>query len=152
MREAHKVLYGHDPVASINVPMNLHRVELEHELRTTQLKLRQHYLLAADKPYELTRVLIKSTSSVVTLFRHVLIAYNEAVPASRQEIAARTAAITGADACALSAGLQLRESPATDHDIGAIYGAYLKAIEKVITALDQLVPKDEWQRVAKSNS
>jgi predicted nucleotidyltransferase len=148
MREAHKVLYGKDPVAAINIPMNLHRVELEHELRTTQLKLRQHFLLAADKPHELTSVLIKSTSSVVTLFRHVLIAFNEAVPVTRQEIVARAAAITGADALALDAALQLRESPATSHDIAAIYGSYLKALEQVIAALDHVVPKHEWQRLA----
>src|SRR5271170_2312492 len=92
MREAHKVLYGQDPVATINVPMNLHRVELEHELRTTQLKLRQHFLLASDKPAELTAILIKSTSSVITLFRHVLIAFNETPPTKRHEIVARTAA------------------------------------------------------------
>jgi predicted nucleotidyltransferase len=150
MREAHKVLYGQDPVAAINIPMNLHRVELEHELRTTQLKLRQHYLLAADKPQELTSVLIKSTSSVVTLFRHVLIAFSEAVPATRQEIVTRTAAITGADAPALHAALRLRESPATSHDIAAIYGSYLKALEQVTAALDHLVPKHEWQRLSQA--
>lgn len=148
MRAAHKVLYGHDPVAAINVPMNLHRVELEHELRTTQLKLRQHFLLTADKPHELTRILIKSSSSVLTLLRHVLIAYDAAMPVERHEIIARAAALTGADAAALSAALQVRNSPAADHDIQAIYGAYLQALEKVITALDHLIPKHEWQRVA----
>ncbi|HME11583.1 MAG TPA: nucleotidyltransferase domain-containing protein [Candidatus Acidoferrum sp.] len=151
IREAHRVLYGKDPVTAINIPMNLHRVELEHELRTTQLKLRQHYLLAADKPHELISVLIKSSSSVVTLLRHVLIAYNESVPATRQEIVARTAAIAGADASALNAALQLRDSPATSHDIAGIYGSYLNAIGKVIAALDHLIPKHEWQRVAKTN-
>jgi predicted nucleotidyltransferase len=151
IREAHKVLYGNDPVTAINVPMNLHRVELEHELRTTQLKLRQHFLLAADRPGELTAVLIKSTSSVLTLFRHVLIAFNETPPTARAEIVARTAAATGADVSALTSALQLRDSPAANHDILAIYGSYLKALEKVISALDHLIPKHEWQRVAKAN-
>jgi predicted nucleotidyltransferase len=157
IRDAHRVLYGKDPVAAINVPMNLHRVELEHELRTTLLKLRQHFLLAADKPSELTTVLIKSCSSVITLFRHVLIAFDETPPASRAEVGsraevvARTAALTSADPAALNAALHVRESPEANHDIVAIYGAYLQAIEKVVIALDHLIPKHEWQRVAKAN-
>jgi len=151
IRDAHRVLYGKDPVAAINVPMNLHRVELEHELRTTLLKLRQHFLLAADKPSELTTVLIKSCSSVITLFRHVLIAFDETPPASRADVVARTAAVTSADASAINAALHVRDSPEANHDIVAIYGAYLQAIEKVVFALDRLIPKHEWQRVAKAN-
>jgi predicted nucleotidyltransferase len=151
IRAAHRVLYGKDPVAAINVPMNLHRVELEHELRTTLVKLRQHFLLASDKPRELTAVLIKSTSSVITLFRHVLIAFDETPPASRAEVISRTAAVANADASALNAALHVRESPEANHDILAIYGAYLQGIEKVVAALDHLVPKHEWQRVAKPN-
>ena len=88
---------------------------------------------------------------MVTLFRHVLIAFNETPPTARAEIVARTAAATGADVSALTSALQLRDSPAANHDILAIYGSYLKALEKVISALDHLIPKHEWQRVAKAN-
>src|SRR5712671_2917419 len=42
MQESHRVLYGTDVVAGINVPMNLHRVQVEHELRTLLL----HTLIA----------------------------------------------------------------------------------------------------------
>jgi hypothetical protein len=150
IRDAHRVLFGKDPVAALNIPMNLHRVELEHELRTTLLKLRQHFLLAAGKSGELSMVLAKSTSSVITLFRHVLIAFDEVPPKSRQEIVARTATIGGADAAAFAAAFQLRETGETGQDITAVYGAYLQGIEKVIVALDRLIPKHEWQRVAKA--
>src|SRR5277367_6659939 len=123
IRDAHRVLYGKDPVAAINVPMNLHRVELEHELRTTLLKLRQHFLLSADRPSELTAAVIKSCSSVITLFRHVLIAFDETPPASRADVVARTAAVTSADPADISAAFHVRESTEANHDIVAIYGA-----------------------------
>jgi predicted nucleotidyltransferase len=151
IRDAHRVLYGKDPVAAINIPMNLHRVELEHELRTTLLKLRQHFLLAANEPGNLATVLIKSSSSVLTLFRHVLIAFDETPPASRAGVVVRTAALTSADSAAINAALHVRESPDANHDTVAIYGAYLQAIEKVVVALDHLIPKHEWQRIAKPN-
>src|SRR5271155_3410727 len=120
IRDAHRVLFGKDPVAAINIPMNLHRVELEHELRTTLLKLRQHFLLAAGKPEELTTGLIKSTSSVLTLFRHVLIAFDQNPPKSRAEIIARTAELGGADSSVFSEAFQIRETGATGKDITAV--------------------------------
>jgi len=40
MKHGRRVLYGADAVATIEVPMNLHRVQIEHDLRTTLLKLR----------------------------------------------------------------------------------------------------------------
>ena len=45
MQDSRRVLYGPDAVAGIEVPMNLHRVQVEHDLRTLLLKLRQHFLL-----------------------------------------------------------------------------------------------------------
>jgi predicted nucleotidyltransferase len=152
IRDAHRVLYGKDAVADIHVPMNLHRIQLEHELRTTLLKLRQHLLLAADRPGELSAVLAKSSSGAITLFRHMLIAWGETPPPTRQEIMARIAALSGADRSGLEATLKVRESGESGQDINAIYGAYLLALEKVIATLDHHMPKHEWQRVTKVHS
>src|SRR5258708_9130136 len=44
MLQSHRVLYGPDVVSGINVPMNLHRIQVDHELRTFLLSLRQHFL------------------------------------------------------------------------------------------------------------
>ncbi len=54
---AHKTLHGEDVVAGIEVPMNLHRVEVEHDLRTTLLRLRNHLLLTNDGDEELKLVM-----------------------------------------------------------------------------------------------
>ena len=43
----HRVLFGEDPVADIEVPMNLHRVQVEHELRTALQKLRHIFCASA---------------------------------------------------------------------------------------------------------
>ena len=45
IQATHQTLSGDDVVSAHHVPMNLHRVEVEHELRTTLLRLRQHLLL-----------------------------------------------------------------------------------------------------------
>ncbi len=63
IQRSHKTLFGQDVAAEIDVPMNLHRVEVEHELRTTLLRLRHHLLLSPDNEDELRAVLAKSITS-----------------------------------------------------------------------------------------
>jgi predicted nucleotidyltransferase len=153
MQHSHRVLYGSDVVAGIHVPMNLHRVQVEHELRTLLLKLRQHLLREAGNRQELGAALAKSLSSTVTLLRHTLIAFNEQPPSARGEIFARIAALTGATASAFDAVWRLREIKRPDEDaLLPMYDGYLAALEKVIAALDHHLPKHQWQRAGKTIS
>ena len=152
MKHGRRVLYGKDVVAEIEVPMNLHRVQIEHDLQTILLKLRQHYLRAPGNAKELTPVLKKSFSGVLTLLRHIVIVFGEQPPVTAHEIVARASALTGSSSSAFDAMLKLRETGEFHGEIVSVYGAYLKALEKVLSALEHHFPKREWQRVKKANS
>jgi predicted nucleotidyltransferase len=153
MQQSHRVLYGADAIAGITVPMNLHRVQLEHELRTLLLKLRQHFLHEAGNQQELGTVLAKSFSSALTLLRHTLIAFQEQPPNAPAEVFARIAALTSASAPAFEAVLRLREAKTLDGDtVQPVYDGYLAALEKVIAALDHHLPKHQWQRTGKASA
>jgi hypothetical protein len=153
MQQSHRVLYGGDVVAGITVPMNLHRVQVEHELRTLLLKLRQHFLRDAGNQHDLGTVLAKSFSSTLTLLRHTLIAFQEQPPKAPEEVFARIAALTGASAPAFEAARRLREAKSFDRDaLLPAYDRYLAALEKVTAALDHHVPKRQWQRTGNANS
>jgi predicted nucleotidyltransferase len=152
MQENRRVLYGADVIAGISVPMNLHRVQVEHDLSTLLLKLRQHFLLSGQKESELRAAAAKSASSVLALLRHALIAFDEEPPAAASEVFARIAALTGAEAAAFSAAFQLRDPHAQADDIVRTYGQYVNALTVVISALDKIVPKREWQRAGKAGS
>jgi predicted nucleotidyltransferase len=152
MKRGRRVLYGKDLVAGIEVPMNLHRVQIDHDLRTVLLKLRQHYLRAPGDAKELTPILKKSFSGALTLMRHVLIAFGEQAPVGAREIVARTAALTECSPTAFEALLKLRESGELHGEIVPVYGAYLKALEKIVSALEHHFPKREWQRVKNAHS
>jgi len=152
MQESRRVLYGADVVAGVPVPMNLHRVQVEHDLRTLLLKLRQHFLLTGQKESELRTAEAKSSSSVLALLRHALIAFDEEPPATAQEVFARIAALTGADAEAFIAAFKLRDRHAHVDDIVRTYGQYLNALTVVISALDKRVPKQEWHRAGQAGS
>jgi predicted nucleotidyltransferase len=152
MKHGRRILYGKDVVAEIEVPMNLHRVQIEHDLRTMILKLREHYLRAPGNSKELAPVLRKSFSGVLTLLRHTVIAFGEEPPAAERDIIARAAALTGSNASAFDALLPLRQTGEFHGEITPVYGAYLKALEKISSALDKHLPKREWQRVKNAHS
>jgi predicted nucleotidyltransferase len=152
MQENRRLLHGADAVAGIAVPMNLHRLQVERDLRTLLLKLRQHFLLTAQKESELRAAEAKSSSSMLALLRHTLIAFEEDPPATAPEVFARIAALTGADANAFLAAYQLRDGHAHVDDIARSYAQYLNALSVVISALDKIVPKREWHRAGKPGS
>jgi predicted nucleotidyltransferase len=152
MKHGRRVLYGADVVANIEVRMNLHRVQIEHDLRTMLLKLRQHYLRAPGDSRELTPILRKSFSGALTLLRHTVIAFGEEAPAAAHDIVERAAALTGSNMAAFGPLLKLRETGEFHGEIVSVYGAYLKALEKTVEALDHHLPKKEWRRTKNSHS
>jgi predicted nucleotidyltransferase len=152
MQDKRRVLFGTDPLANFHLPTNLHRVQVEHELRTVLLKLRNAYFRAPGDPRELTPVLRKSFSSVLTLLRHVIIAFGEEPPAAARAIIKRAAELTHANPAAFDTVLRLREHNDAGAEIVQVYGAYLAAIESVIRALDHHLPKREWQRTKQAVS
>jgi hypothetical protein len=146
IQQHHHVLYGTDSVAKIHVPMNLHRLQVEHDLRLLLLRLRQHFLRSGENYEELAAVLAKSFSSATTLLRHTLIALQEQVPSASQDLFTRIAKLTGADVAVFEAMLHLRESGKAPGEMVPLYGAYLTTLEKVTVALDHHLPKRHWQR------
>ena len=48
IKQRHKVLFGADHFTNLEVPMDLHRVAVERELRTNLIRLRQKYMAIAD--------------------------------------------------------------------------------------------------------
>jgi predicted nucleotidyltransferase len=145
----HKVLFGSDPIAGLEVPMNLHRIEIEHDLRALVQKLRIHFLHFSENEAQLREVYAKSMSSMTVLLRHVLIAFGEDVHPDRAHVYRRIEELTGADASAFELGRALRENHPSA-EIPRAFGKYLEAIAAVIHALDAIVPKREWQRLRRS--
>ncbi len=146
VKRSHRVLFGRDVASDLHIPMNLHRVEVEHELRLLLLRLRQHLLHVGRNELELLAVLKRSISSAVTLLRHTLLAFGEEPPQGAANIFARIEERTGAKAEAFARIYSHRETGTIEGDSLAAYDAYMHALEKVIVALDGMVPKREWQR------
>lgn len=151
LKNKHRILAGRDFLAKIEVPLNLHRVQLEHELRTLLLRLRQHYLLAPGAE-ELKKAVAKSVSAVVTLLRHALIAVDRPVPGQKRAVIAAAGEAFGMDVSPFQAALELREGGGANLDIEPLYQRYLDAMAVIIRNVDQVAPKAEWQRVGSQAS
>src|SRR5271166_4838860 len=148
IQHMHKTLFGKDIVSAIQVPMNLHRVEVEHELRTILLRLRQHLLLSPDNQDELRRVLAKSISSVTTLLRHALIAVRENPPHEKAKVLEQVGAVFGFDVPPMQTILALRSGHEHPDNVTEAYNAYMSAIGRVAHELDARVPKRHWQKMS----
>jgi len=146
IKKFHRVLFGKDPVADLEIPMNLHRVEVEHELRLLLLKLRQHAIAAGRSEIELTPILRKSISSARTLLRHTLLAFGEEPPVPATDIFLRIEQLTGASAETFADVYAHHETGVWKKDPFTLYDEFMHALEKVIVTLDTMVPKKEWKR------
>lgn len=148
IKRAHRVLFGPDPIANLEVPMNLHRVQVERDLRLLLIRLRQHVLAAGKNELEYTAVLKKTNSSALTLLRHTLLSFGEEPPAGAASLFERIGSLTGADACAFQIIHDFHEGRDLAEDPFVAYDRYIHALECVVNTLDRMVPKKEWQRVA----
>jgi hypothetical protein len=144
MQRHHRVLLGEDVVVGLQIPMDLHRVQVEYELREKLLLLRQQMLLASDNRRRLWGLLVRSVPSFVTLFRHALIALGHAAPVGKRETVQALAEQVKFDASAVDQVLEVREHKANPKkiDVNDLFTRYLTAVEQVVAAVDKALGAD----------
>lgn len=141
MVQHHRVLFGDDVLEGLHIPMNLHRIQVEYELREKVMLLRQHVLVAAENDARLWDVLLHSVPSFATLFRHALILLGAESPPGRHEAVAALGKVVGFDASAIEQVLDVRARKLEKKklDLKDLCANYLAAIDKVATAVDKAV-------------
>ncbi|HET7100756.1 MAG TPA: hypothetical protein VFJ52_06370, partial [Terriglobia bacterium] len=139
MKAHHKMIYGEDFFEELEVPMQWHRLQVERELRTNWLKLRQCILLAPQKDQVLMGLMDASMSTFVTLFRHALAVLGEEPPAGRREIVAAIARLAGARPEAFQKILDVREGKRPVREVKAreTLREYLDMVERVTAEVDR---------------
>jgi hypothetical protein len=133
-----RTLHGDDLFASLDVPMGLHRLQVERELRVNVLRLRQSALRAGKDNSQLGKLMLDSIAAFSVLFRHALIALGEKAPDSRRESARRLAALLGFDSAPIETVLDVREAkqPARALNSG-VFAGYLAAVSAAADEFDR---------------
>lgn len=140
IRERHRILHGEDIFAGLRVPMDLHRIQVEHDLRTKSLTLRQLFVQATGDDAKVRKLMLDSVSSFATLFRHTLIAMGEPSSPRKADNIKRLAERVKFDPGIFLQLLQVRARQASESSIDANAGfaRYLESIDKVVAAVDAL--------------
>jgi hypothetical protein len=140
IQERHLRLEGEDVVGPLQIPLKALRAQLEHELRSKHIRLRQAYVLTHAAPAELERELRGMASSFAALFRTLLRLRGEAVPAEGSHVIARVADLYRLDAQSLLGAHLLRysEREVKAAEIVPLYRGFLAGIDRLIESIDEL--------------
>ncbi|MFZ0320845.1 MAG: nucleotidyltransferase domain-containing protein [Candidatus Sulfotelmatobacter sp.] len=141
VKQHHRVLYGEDVFKDLSIPSNLHRVQVEYELREKLALLRQHLLLASGNDARMWELLTRSVSSFATLFRHALIVLGSEAPIGKRPAIKALAEKIGFDPSPFLQVLDVREkvSKPKQLDVDNVFARYLAALEQVTAAVDRML-------------
>ena len=141
IQQHHRIVFGADVLQGLPIPVNLHRVQVEYELREKLALLRQHLLLASGKDSRLWELLLRSVSSFATLFRHALIVLGHAAPLGKREVVQALSKQIGFDASGILQVLDVKEgkSERKQFEVADVFARYLAALEQVTAAVDKML-------------
>jgi hypothetical protein len=148
IRDAHVVLHGANPFAGLQIEWRDLRLQCEHELKSKQIRLREHYLLV-EEGEELGKLLVQSFPTFLTLFRSGLRLAGREVPRSADEVIVAIAGLAGFDAEPFRAvqnarsGDGTRFAPAPDDPVVTGYIDAVKRTTQWLDGLDATGPAGE---------
>jgi hypothetical protein len=139
----HRILWGQDTFAGLEIPLRLHRVQVERELRINLLKLRQRYLAVPGDHKAVCGLMTESVSSFTSLFRHALMALGEGAPEGlphrKREIIGLLAKVLDFDASPFFTVLDIREGKLAPGqvDVPSTFSAFLQGVDRVTNEVDE---------------
>jgi hypothetical protein len=140
MTVAHKVLFGKDVLADLDISDKFLRHQTEYELRSKLIQLRRQYIRASTSVDGLKALMSESITNFAALFRAVLILHGIEPPSTKHEIVAMTAQQVGIDGAPFEKIFNIRENNFTetldDRSANQLFGEYMEQIEKVIDSVD----------------
>jgi len=141
MKARHRMLEGADFFADLQIPMVQHKLQVERELRINVIRLRQSFLHWRGRRSELAELLIASSSSFGTLFRHALIALGQEASDSVREAADRLAKHLTLDAAPFQRVWDLHEGKSAGGELNLenVLASYVDLVTRVAEEIDRRV-------------
>jgi hypothetical protein len=142
MDTAHKVLFGKDVLAGLNISDAFLRHQTEYELRSKLIQLRRQYIPASASVDGLKRLMADSLSSFAALFRAALLLKGVQPPATKHEIVALTVQELGLDGAPFEKIFNIRHdnfaAKLDEVEANRLFAEYMEQIENVIDAVDAI--------------
>jgi hypothetical protein len=143
MKERRRVLYGLDVIAELHIDMRNYRTEVEHDLRSKLLRLRQQGASLLSQREKLLGLCVDSVNTFCVLGRHALELDGKKPKSERRAVVRQLAEVLHADMKPFEILLDIREDqPGADPgglaDPGELFAQYLVCIGRLITFVDGL--------------
>ncbi len=142
MQQRRRVLAGRDVIDGLTVEDTYYRAQVEYELRSKLLRLRQKASGILDDSKLLGRLLIGSVTTFCVLIRHALRLHGVDAPLDRRAVLKAAQDRLGLNPRSFYQLLDVRENKSKPNAIrpDALLDDYLKQIDVVIDAVDRLGP------------
>lgn len=140
MLESRKVLHGADIVAELAVDRRHYRAQLEHELRSALLRLRQQATTALSDRDQLLKLCLDSVSTFCVLGRHGLRLAGASAPMDKRGTVDQLIGAAGPEMRAFAVLLDVREgrSAPQEQDPVNLFRRYLAAVQRLIEFVDAI--------------
>ena len=140
MKDRRKVLYGPDLIADIRVDTKYYRVQVEHELRSKLLRLRQQGAGIMSDPQALLKLCLDSVTTFCMLGRHALVLAGGDARTERRAVLRQLHEKLKADMSPLETLLDVREDKAgvDPGDPGELFARYLMCVQALIAFVNGL--------------
>jgi hypothetical protein len=140
MQTHRRVLTGSDIIAEITVDRSFYRAQVEHELRSKLLRLRQKAADVLSRPKDLTALLVDSVSTFCVVGRHALLLSGREARWAKRDVVADLEKILGIPFDGFKTVLTVRASGKLSNGFDAVllFEKYLKEIEALVTFVDRI--------------
>jgi predicted nucleotidyltransferase len=139
MLEQRRVLYGEDVIAGLEIERTFYRAQVEHDLRSKLLRLRQQAAAVLSDRDALLTLMLDSVSTFCILLRHAMLLGGLSPGAKKREVISHLHEI-GIDPEPFNQLLDIREGGAKPKDVtpSALFEAYLARIHSAVEYVDRL--------------
>lgn len=143
IKNSHRVLFGENPIAALEVHAENLRWQLESELKTVLIGLRERYLLTKGKPGEVTELLIESLTPLLVLCRATLRLHTSEVPLQKMDAMRALARHVPFDTTPLETIERLKEGRKVEGVVpDQLFADTLRATETIVDSVDRLVNEE----------
>ncbi len=138
--ERRRVLYGEDAMANVEIDDCFYRAQVEYELRSKLLRLRQKAAGLLKDKNNLRVLMADSVSTFCVLFRHALHLSGQPASFGKRKSVEEASAFFGLDQAPFMTLLDIREERIKPRDVdpAPLLASYMREIQKVIDAVDRL--------------
>ncbi len=139
MQSRRRVLSGPDPIADLVVHDTQYRTQVEHELRTNLLRLRQQGAGVLSDSTALLGLCVDSVSTFCVMGRHALLLAGAHPEGDRRAMVRQLAETIPADMASFESLLDIREAKKTTvPEAEELFAQYLVSIGRLVVFVDGL--------------